>query len=124
MIGSLLSALVSVALVAVGGAALAAPRVSSSQYGIAVDDRRSLALIRGMGIRDMALGALLALLVLEDAREALAWAMPVLALLALVDLGLVLAERRGERGFDLSCAMHAAGAIACGVIGMVLRRGG
>ena len=126
MLGSVLSALVFLALVAVGVVALVAPRFSASQYGIVIDDPRALALIRAMGVRDVAIGALIALLALTGAREALVWAMFATAPVALIDLALVAADRRtagtGHR-LDRSCALHAAGAIGLLVTAAILRAG-
>ena len=130
MIGWTLSALMAFGLVAVGVAALVAPRVSSSQYGIVMDDPRALAFIRAMGVRDVVIGILLALLALERGREALAWAMFAVALVALVDLAVVTVDRRAAvatgtsaRGFDRSRLLHAAGAIGLLAAGAVLRAG-
>ena len=127
MIGPILSALVCLALVAVGAGALVAPRFSASQYGIVIDDPRALALIRAMGVRDVVIGALIALLAVTGAREALVWAMFAAAPVALIDLALVVADRRTATGtghwFDRSCALHAAGAIGLLVTGAMLRAG-
>src|SRR5438128_7864748 len=130
MIGWVLSGLVVLGLVAVGVAALVAPRASSVQYGIVMDEPRALALIRAMGVRDVVIGVLIALLAVERAREALAWAMFAAALVALIDLAVVMADRRTaaragapRRGFDRSCCLHAAGGIGFLVTGAVLRAG-
>lgn len=126
MIGWTLSALVFVALVIIGIAALVAPRASSSQYGIVTADPRALALIRAMGVRDVVLGALVALLALQEARGALVWAMLALALVAVVDLGLVMADRRASaatRAFDGSCRLHAAGVIGLLLTAAILHAG-
>jgi hypothetical protein len=130
MIGWVLSLLVPLVLVAVGVAALIAPRTSSSQYGIVMDDSRALALIRAMGVRDVVIGILLALLALEQSREVLAWAMFAAALVAVVDFAVVTADRRSAAvpgvtrgGLDRSCWLHAAGGIGLVVTGVVLRAG-
>ena len=130
MIGWVLSVLVPLGLVAVGLAALVAPRTSSSHYGLVIDDPRALALIRAMGIRDVVIGILLALLALARARAALVWAMFAVAMVALLDLAVVTADRRAaaatgaaKRRFDRACCLHAAGAIGLLVAGAVLRAG-
>ena len=130
MIGWMLSTLVLGALVVIGVAGLVAPRVASSQYGIVLDDPRALGLIRALGVRDVAIGVLLALLVREQAREALAWAMFALAAVALIDLAVVTADRRATaaagappRGLDPPRYLHAGGAIGLLVTGAVLRAG-
>ena len=130
MIGWVLSLLVPFVLVAVGVAALVAPRTSSSQYGIVMDDSRALAFIRAMGVRDVVIGILLALLALERSREGLAWGMFAAALVAVVDFAVVTADRRAAAvpgvtrgGFDRSCWLHAVGGIGLVVTGVVLRAG-
>ena len=130
MIGWVLSNFVVGALVVVGVAGLVAPRVASSQYGIVLDDRRALGLIRALAIRDVVIGVLLALLVREQARGALAWAMFALAAVALIDLWVVTADRRATaaagtpwRGVDPSRYLHAGGAIGLLVTGAILRAG-
>ena len=130
MIGSVLSVLVPFGLVTVGVAALVAPRTASSQFGIVMDDPRALGFVRAMGIRDVAIGILLALLAVERARDALVWAMFAVTLVALVDLAVVTVDRRAAaatgaatRGFDRSRYLHAAGAIGLLVTGAVLRAG-
>lgn len=130
MIGWTLSALVVLGLVAIGVAALVAPRVSSFQYGIVMDDPRALAFVRAMGVRDLVLGVVLALLALEQAREALAGAMFAVALIAVIDFAVVTADHRAtapagatRRGFDQPRTLHFTGAIWLLLTGAVLRAG-
>jgi Domain of unknown function (DUF4267) len=130
MIGWMLSILMSLALVAIGAAAVVAPRTASSQFGIVSADPRALGFVRAMGVRDVALGILLTLLALERAREGLAWAMFAMALVAVVDFAVVTVDRRAvaatgnaTRGVDRSRYLHAAGAIGLLVTGAVLHAG-
>ena len=58
MLGLALAAVVIVSIVAVGCAALSAPRRAAALYGIVLDDRRTLAFIRAMGARDLVIGGL------------------------------------------------------------------
>ena len=117
-----------VGLVAVGVGALVTPRMASAQFGIVTGESRALALVRAMGVRDVVIGVLLALLAMERARDTLAWAMFATALVAFVDLAVVMADRRTaagalQRPFDRSCWLHAIGAIGFLVTGTVLRAG-
>lgn len=108
-IGWVAALLVAVGLIAIGAAALVLPRVAASQYGIVLDDPRAQALLRAMGVRDVALGMLMALLAAAQARATLAWGMGALALVAVVDLWVVMNDRGG---FDRACLPHAGGLIA------------
>src|SRR5262250_1075976 len=94
MIGWTLSALVVVSLLAIGLGAVVAPRAASAQFGLTVDDPRALGLVRAMGMRDVVIGGLLALVALEQSRHSLAWGMYVSALIAVTDFAVVGADRR------------------------------
>ncbi len=131
MVGWLSSTIVALGLMAVGATALVAPRASSTQYGVAVDDPRALGFIRAMGIRDIVIGVLLGLLIEMRARDALAWAMFTAAMIAVVDLAVVATDRRpgavpgGNPGRSLvPCVLHATGALLLVATGIVLRAGG
>jgi len=119
-IGWVAAVLVAVGLVVVGAAAVLLPRTAASQYGIALDDPRAQALIRAMGIRDVAMGMLTALLAATSAREMLAWGMVALGLVAVVDLVVVTNDRGG---IDRACMPHAAGAMALLLTGALLHAG-
>ena len=126
MVGWVLAALVALALIAIGGAALIAPARASMQYGIVLDDPRALAFLRAMAIRDVAIGILVALLVRAGAREPLVLAMLAAALVAVTDLTLVTADRRtvsGTRRWSPACWVHAAGAVGLLATALVLRAG-
>jgi len=107
---------VALALIGIGVLALAAPRPSARQYGIAVDDSRALAFIRAMGVRDLVIGVLLLLLASAGRRELLAWGMVASAAIAVVDFAVVSAAgaRTGAR------VLHAGGAIGLLVAGLAI----
>lgn len=122
MIGQSLTALVVVALVAIGVGGLAAPRRASDEYGVVLDDARALGLIRAMAVRDLVLGVLLGLLALTATRAILALAMCLTALVAAVDLVVVTADRIGtsRSGMNRASLLHGGGLtgllVAAGVL--------
>src|SRR5262245_33686618 len=85
MLGLALSAVIIASLVALGFAALSAPRRWAALYGIVLDDQRALAFIRAMGARDLVIGGLLAVIALQHRREPLGWGLYLAAVVALVD---------------------------------------
>jgi hypothetical protein len=114
MIGWSLSVFIVVSLLALGFGVLVAPRRSSEQYGIVLDDPRALAFLRAMGVRDAVIGGLLALMALAGAREMLAWGIAVTASIAVVDYLVVTADRRltaSLAGLDAARLLHAGGAV-------------
>jgi hypothetical protein len=121
MIGWTLALLIVVSLLAIGVGGIVAPRTAATQYGIVLDDRRVLGFIRAMAARDLVIGGLLALLALEGTRETLGWAMWLSALIAVVDLLVVTADRRTTSApLDRACALHATGAVGLVVVGAAL----
>jgi Domain of unknown function (DUF4267) len=84
-----------VGLVGIGVAALVAPGMSSAQYGIVVPDRRALAFLRAMGVRDLVIGILLGLLLWAERPTALACGAAASALIALVDFAVVWSDGGG-----------------------------
>ena len=122
MLGWALSIAVVAGLAGVGLAAVYMPRVAARHYGIVPDDVRALAFIRGMGIRDVVIGVLLGLLALERAPTALGWGLVVTALVAVVDLAVVIADHRAtsRRPMDRAAAVHAGGILVLLVAGVVL----
>lgn len=127
MVGWILSAIVALSLVLIGTGAIVAPRVSAAQYGIVLDDPRALAFIRAMGVRDLAIGVLFALLLQTQARDVLAWSMIAVVPIAATDLLVVTWDRRATgsaRGLDRARLLHAAGAIGLLATAAVLHAGG
>ena len=118
MLGSFLSAVVIISLLAIGCGGIVAPRIGAAQYGIVLDDRRSLAFLRAMAVRDLVIGGLLGLLALRASREALGWGMGISVVVAALDFVLVVADRRtalhpAPVGTRMAApVLHAAGAAA------------
>ena len=126
MIGWSLSVLIVVSLLSLGLGVLVAPRRSSEQYGIVLDDPRALAFLRAMGVRDAVIGGLLALMALARAREMLAWGIAVTAAIAVVDYLVVTADRRitaPRAGLDAARLLHAGGAVGLLVTAAALLAG-
>lgn len=125
MIGWSLAGMAAIALMAIGIGALVAPRASALQYGIVVDDPRALAFLRAMGIRDVALGAVLGLLAVGRSRSLVAAALYAMAAIALVDWLLVVADGRLARDGQgaSSRLLHVAGGFGLLVAGAVLQSG-
>ena len=128
MIGWILSALVVVSLVAIGLGAVVAPRMASTQFGLAVDDPRALGLVRAMGMRDVVIGGLLGLVAVAQARQVLGWGMWVSALVAATDLAVVTVDQRAtpagpRRRPDAARLLHATGAAGLVATGTALLAG-
>lgn len=126
MIGWSLSALIVVSLLSLGVGVLVAPRRSSEQYGIVLDDPRAFAFLRAMGVRDAVIGGLLALMALAREREMLGWGIVVTASIAVADFLVVTADRRitGTTGRpDAARLLHAGGAVGLLVTAAVLLAG-
>jgi hypothetical protein len=119
MIGLALTGLVALGLIAIAVGALVAPRASSRQYGIPLDDPRALAVLRAMGARDLVIGLLLLLLAGAGRRDLLAWGVAVSAAIALVDLVVVSRAGAGTR----ARALHAGGALGLLVAALVIAAG-
>ena len=125
MIGGLLVALVVAGLVAIGLAGMLAPKQACAQYGIMLDDARALGLIRAMAARDLVIGALLGTVALVASRDVLGWAMCLTALIAVVDLRVVMADRSATSRSRLgrATALHAGGAVGLLIVGALLLSG-
>ena len=124
MIGGSLVTLAVAGLIAIGLAGMLAPRVAATQYGIILDDARALGLIRAMAARDLVIGGLLGMVALVAARNTAGWAMCLTALIAVVDLLVVLADRATSSSrFDRATALHAGGAVGLLVAGGLLLMG-
>src|SRR5262245_28847532 len=123
MLGWVLSAAIIVSLVAVGFGALMAPRRWEALYGIVVDDRRALAFIRAMGVRDVVIGGLLAVIACQRGRAAPGWGRCLTAVVALADFVVVTADRRAATPGSLAQAMDTRLLHATGAVGLVLAAG-
>ena len=120
MLGWALSAAIIVSLVAVGFGALWAPRPWASLYGIVLDDRRALAFIRAMGVRDIVIGGLLAVIAYQRARTALGWGLFLTAVVALADYVIVAADRRAATPGSRAHAMDTRVLHATSTVGLVV----
>jgi hypothetical protein len=116
MTGLVVAGFVALCLIGIGVGALVAPRASSRQYGILLEDARALAFIRAMGARDLVIGVLLLMLASAARTELLAWGLIASAAIALVDFAVVSAA--GARG--ASRLVHALGGVGLVVAGLVL----
>jgi hypothetical protein len=128
MLGWTLSAVIIASLVALGFGALSAPRRWAALYGIVLDDRRALAFIRAMGVRDLVIGGLLAVIAYQRRREVLGWGLCLTAVVALVDYVVVTADRRraipGSRVHAMDTrVLHAMGAVGLVLAGALLLAG-
>jgi hypothetical protein len=120
MLGWALSAAIILSLVAVGFGALWAPRPWASLYGIVLDDRRALAFIRAMGVRDIVIGGLLAVIAYQRARTALGWGLFLTAVVALADYVIVAADRRAATPGSRAHAMDTRVLHATSTVGLVV----
>ena len=115
-----------ISLVTIGSGAIVAPSRAATQYGIELDDPRGYAFIRAMGVRDLAIGMLFALLLQAGARELLAWSILAIVPVAAIDLLVVTWDRRATgvaRGRDRARLLHAAGAVGLIVTAAALHAG-
>src|SRR5215813_3509578 len=123
MLGWTLSAVIIASLVALGFGAVSAPRRWAALYGIVLDDQRALAFIRAMGVRDLVIGGLLAVIAFQRRRESLGWGLCLTAVVALVDYVVVMADRRAVGSGRPARALHALVLHALGAAGLVLAGG-
>ncbi len=93
MIGMTLALLGAIAFIAIGIAALVAPKTSSEQYGLPSTEPFALALVRALGVRDFALGFILLGLVLGKAHFAILFTLSFSAVIAIIDAMIVNRER-------------------------------
>jgi len=125
MLGWTLATLVVTALGLIGVAGCVAPGIAARQYGILVADRRALAFVRAMAVRDLVIGAVLGLIALDGARTTLGRAMIATAVVPIVDLVLVIADRRAtaQHRLDGTAALHASGMLGLVVAAVALLAG-
>ncbi len=121
MTGILLGRFVAFGLLAIGAGAALAPGASARGYGIPSDDPATLAYVRGLGVRDIALGLILGSLAFPESRPALASAVGASALVAAADFSLV--SRFGDRTLPLPRLVHGAGTVALIGLWFALRAG-
>lgn len=121
MIGTILAYAAATAFISLGLGALAAPKASSLQYGLATEDEDALAYVRALGVRDLVLG--LALFAFSLAREGNAAAI-VAELGALIGFSdfLIVASRRGNAA-RRNLVIHGAGTIGLLGVWIAIRLG-
>ena len=107
-----LSPVVGITLVTIGLGALLAPRLSSRQLGLPVDDRIGRALVRALGARDLVLGGIVLASLDEPAtlRRIFGWS----AVLGLLDAAVVVSTR----GLRPALIAHVGGAVAAWLISL------
>ena len=103
------------AFAAIGSAALIAPRLSASQYGLPTVDSTALALVRAVGARDLAIGG--ALISNRANRPALARICLWSTVAALADAAAV----ASVHGLRPQHAVHLSGAVALALAGYAFR---
>jgi hypothetical protein len=108
VIGTILASLAALAFIAIGLGALAAPAPSARQYGLGAEGG-TLGFVRALGARDVALGAIVAALILTAPRPALAWALGLSALAGAADFTIVARSPGAPR---TALAVHGLGTIA------------
>jgi len=111
MIAFYLGWIIAVVLVAVGLLALLAPHSLARHYGVAVEGDREAAYVRATGIRDVAIGIVLA-------ATAYYRILPLLIILAVVGIAVSIADlyvvsrHGGHRRPHSAHALHASGIVA------------
>jgi len=98
-------------LVAVGLAALLAPRWLARHYGVSVEGHRELGFVRATGIRDISIGVVLAAAAYLHALSLLIVLAVVGIAVSITDL-LILSHHGGVRRFHPAHAVHASGIVA------------
>ncbi|HKV20177.1 MAG TPA: DUF4267 domain-containing protein [Mycobacterium sp.] len=91
-IGYLLAGLVAAAIIVIGGRFLIAPRVAAAGYGVPVDLRQQAAgaYLRVKGIRDIASGLFVFILMAAGATHLVGWVILAATIIPLADAGIVL----------------------------------
>lgn len=121
MIGLTLAVLGALAFLAIGVAALVAPKTSSEQYGLPSSDPYALAFVRALGARDVVLGLIVVIFVVGGSRGAAGAVLAVCVLVALAD-GLLVYRERGTAAMK-SLITHGVGGVALLVAWAALRSG-
>lgn len=119
MIARKFAGLGSVAVLAIGAAALTWPRQSTFTYGIPNDDADTLAYVRAIAVRDLVMGAFVFWAALDDDRKAMEAGLAACIIAPLADL--VLAKQR--RGNIPQLFIHGAGVLGVFATWALLRAG-
>ncbi len=107
-VGLKLCYLAALGLVGVGALALFSPRRLARSYGVEVRDRASFVWVRATGIRDIALGLVLAYITFHQALEEILFLCVIGFVLAIADFSLALiftGRLRSEHGAHLGSAI-------------------
>lgn len=93
-IGYVLAGLIGVAIVFIGARFLVAPRVAADGYGVPADLEQSFAraYLRVKGVRDIASGLIVFVLMIAAATHLLGWVVLAATIIPLADAGIVLAS--------------------------------
>lgn len=121
MIGLTLAVLGGLAFLAIGIAALAAPKTSSEQYGLPSTEPYALALVRALGARDLVLGLIVLFFVVAGPRSAVGAVLALSVIVAVAD-GLIVYRERG-RAAAKNLVTHGVGGLALVVAWIALRAG-
>jgi len=100
-----------IGLVGIGLYSLLAPGLLAGHYGVAVEHHTGEGYVRATGIRDVALGVILAAIAYTHATVLLVIFAVLAIVVSLVDL-LVVRAHGGHRGMHRSHAIHASGIVA------------
>jgi hypothetical protein len=91
-VGYALSGLIAVAIVVIGARFLIAPAIAAAGYGVPADPNQELvrAYLSAKGVRDIASGLFIAILMLAGATHLLGWIMLAATVIPVVDAAIVL----------------------------------
>jgi hypothetical protein len=93
-VGYLLAGLIAAAIIVIGGRFLIAPRVAAAGYGVPVDlgQQATAAYLRVKGIRDIASGLFVFILMAAGATHLVGWVILAATIIPLADAGIVLSN--------------------------------
>jgi len=117
-IGFVLSAVIAVGIIFIGGRFLAAPSLAATGYGVpAGTEPHSRAYLSAKGIRDIASGLFAAMLIAYGSAHALGWFMLIATLIPIADAMIVL-RQGGSR--TIAFGVHGSTAVAMLIISGLL----
>ena len=91
VVGYVLAGLLAAAIIVIGARFLVAPRVAAAGYGVPVDpDQAGGAYLSAKGVRDIATGLFVIILMLASATQLVGWVMLAATIIPLADAGIVL----------------------------------
>jgi hypothetical protein len=117
-IGFVLSAVIAVGIIFIGGRFLASPSLAATGYGVpAGTEPHSRAYLSAKGIRDIASGLFAAMLIAYGSAHALGWFMLIATLIPIADAMIVL-RQGGSR--TIAFGVHGSTAVAMLIISGLL----